>query len=310
MPSHLDLLLSQFELFEPDLGREFHYSAHVQMLARGHTTLTAWEASNLNYFYGPALMTAFNFFVGAFRLPAKLEELLLRSAGGSQSAWWMSSLSQYERIERVHVASAEMELHYADKHGRYQMRLASPPLADDQLAAVIDWLTTDPSLPLNALARGTPLEGAALQRLGLIPPWESVLISLDSRRAGALELGAKFACRALALYPAHLLLWRGVNGEAALQSFLQKRLAQRQADFDAVAATLPAAPEEFWAMPALPELPPLAEVTPDPGLGAHLSAPNFWPKPEDNQLFLTTAQKVYKSVPKKILRLVKPKPGW
>jgi hypothetical protein len=70
---------------------------------------------------------------------------------------------------------------------------------------------------------------------------------------------------------------------------------------------LPAAPDRFWAAPALPEVPAPHEVPPDPGFGAHLPPANFWPRPEDNQLFAEVVGKVYKNIPRKLARLTAPR---
>ena len=179
----LNELYSQLDLYEPGLGYTFRSSTHAQMLAHGQGMLTTWEASHLNYFYGPHV-ARFNTLIEALRLPAKLASSVTRQTS-SQTAWWMSSLSQYERIERVRVARAIFELNYADKHGRYQLHLAAPPLDAEKATTALEWLTADPSQPLRAVAKGEWMDVAVLQQLKLLPTWESLLVSLDTRQAGA-----------------------------------------------------------------------------------------------------------------------------
>lgn len=309
MPASLDSLFVQLELYEPGFGRDLQYSAHVQALVRGHNQILAWDASDLNYFYSQSHVSAFNQWVTALRLPAKVAAAVLR-APTTQNMWWMASLSQSERVERVRVAPTSVEVEYGDKHGRYRMHLTVPPLSAEAEAAARAWLAADPSQPLRALAAGRPTDVPALQQLNVIPPWDTLLVTLDSRRAGVLELGVKFLGRLLTLYPSTIWLWRGLQGGAALRAFVEARLAQRQSDFDLAAASLPAAVEAFWAAPPLPTLPALTTLAPDPGLGAHLPPAALWPTPEANQMFMSVLSKVYKTAPKKIQRLIHPRPRW
>lgn len=299
----LETLLAQFELYEPEIGREFRFSPHLLMLGLGRSELTAWEASALNYFYGPANTVAFESFATALRLPPKVEVALLKSLTSNTGVWWQPTISSYERIERIRVTSREFELRYADKNGHHQIRASVPTLNDDQRQAVMDWLITSPDLPMRALARGAPLDKLALRRLSLIPTWADLEISVSSKTQTVLDLGVKFLCRALVIYPAHLLLWRGLGGESVIREFVEGRLRQRTRDFEAAAATLPADPAEFWATPTTPAIPAPTEVMPDPGLSAHLPPPRLWPKPEENQIFMDVLAKVYKNVPKKVVKL-------
>ena len=132
-------------------------------------------------------------------------------------------------------------------------------------------------------------------------------VSASTKTPDTLALGVRFLCRALTLYPAHLLLWRGVSGQAVIRAFVENRIQQRQAEFERVTASLPASPAEFWAAPPLPDIPPAHLLKPEPGLSAHLSLPGLWPKREDNQLFLETVHKLYKGLPKKVMKLSQPK---
>jgi hypothetical protein len=302
----LETLLAQFELYEPDIGREFRFSPHVLMLGLGRNELTAWEASQLNFFYGPTNTASFEFFLNALRLPPALASKAVAVAA-APNPWWQNSLTTHERIERIRVSPAEYELRYANKNGHYQMRLIAVPPGDEQRAALEQALATAPDLPLRALARGAPLPQASLEQWNLIPAWDTLAVSASNKSPDVLALGVRFLCRALVVYPAHLLLWRGVNGEMVVRTFVENRLNQKQADFNAVAAMLPAAPAEFWAAPSLPDVPLPHELRPDPGLSAHLSLPTLWPKPEENQLFMEAMQKVYKNLPKKVMKLSQPK---
>ncbi len=299
----LETLLAQFELYEPEIGREFRFSPHLLMLGLGRSELTAWEASALNYFYGPVNTAAFESFTTAIRLPPKVESALLKSITANTGVWWQPGVASYERIERIRVAGGEFELRYADKNGHHQMRVLAPVLNEPQRQAVMEWLITSPDLPMRALARGITLDKMALRRLGLIPAWEELEISLSSKAQTVLDLGVKFLCRALVIYPAHLLLWRGLGGESVIREFVEGRLRRRTQDFEAAAATLPADPAEFWAPPTMPDIPAPADVIPDPGLSQHLPPARLWPKPEENQIFMDVLAKVYKNVPKKVVKL-------
>jgi len=303
----LETLLAQFELHEPEMGREFRLSPHILMLGLGRNELTAWEASQLNYFYGPTNAAHFEFLLNALRVPPALAAKAVQTTGPLPSQGWQTSMATYDRIERIRVSPVEYELRYANKNGHYQLRLIAVPPTDEQRSAIEQGLAAAPELPLRALARGTPLPHVLQQTWNLIPAWETLTVSASTKTPDALALGVRFLCRALTLYPAHLLLWRGVNGEAVIRAFVENRLHQRQADFSAVTAALPATPAEFWAAPALPDIPPPPAIQSDPGLSAHLPLPSLWPKAEENRLFLDTVQKVYKNVPKKVLKLSQPK---
>lgn len=305
--STLETLLAQFELHEPELGREFRSSPHLLMLGLGRNELTAWEATQLNYFYGPANAAHFEFFLNTLRPPSALAAKAAQPSAPMPGQWWQASLPTYERIERIRVTPAEYELRYANKNGHYQLRLIAVPPTDEQRAAIEQGLATAPDLPLRILARGTPLPRALQQSWNLIPTWDALTISSSTKTPDALALGVRFLCRALTLYPAHVLLWRGVNGEAVIRSFVENRLHQRQAEFQRVTATLPTSPTEFWAAPALPDIPPPHLLKPEAGLSAHLPVPTLWPKLEENRLFLEAVHKVYKTMPKKVMKLSQPK---
>lgn len=303
----LETLLTQFELHEPELGREFRASPHVLMLGLGRNEQTAWEASQLNYFYGPANAAQFEFLLTHLRPPAPLATKAAQTSLPMPNQWWQTSMATPDRIERIRVVPGEYELRYANKNGHYQMRLIPTPFTDDERAAMEQALATSPDLPLRALARGGPLPRALQTTWNLMPAWETLTVSASTKTPDTLALGVRFLCRALTLYPAHVLLWRGLNGEAIIRTFVENRLAQRQAEFQQAIAGLPASPAEFWATPTLPDIPAPHTLKPDPGLSAHLPLPTLWPKVEENQLFLETVRKAYKNVPKKVLKLSQPK---
>jgi hypothetical protein len=277
------------------------------MFGLGRNELTAWEATQLNYFYGPAKAAHFEFFLNALRPPAALAAKASQLTAPQSGRWWQPSVTSYERIERIRVSPAEFELRYANKVGHYQLRLIAAPPTDEQRAALEQALAADTHAPLRTLAHGTPLPRAFLQRWDLIPAWETLSISASTKSPDALAVGVRFLCRTLTLYPAHLLLWRGVNGEGVIRTFVENRLQQRQAEFEQVTATLPASPAEFWAAPALPDIPLPHLLKPEVGLGDHLPLPALWPKVEENQLFLEAVRKVYKNLPKKVMKLSQPK---
>jgi len=294
--------LAQLELFEPELGRELSQSAHIRALRQGQILLTAWDVSTLNYFSGPENVRAFETLVGAMQFPAKLNSALLRSVSQVSGAWWTTPASFYERVDRIHVASGELELHYATRHGGYHLHLAATPLTAEEHTAVNHWLQTGTEVPLRNVALGRPWRWETLEALRLLPRWETLAITGDSRNAEVIELGARFLCRALVLYPEFMLMWRGVEGKTLIQNFAQQRLAQRQRDLQAVLEMLPAAAPAFWAAPVLPEAPD--ETSLAPGFSAHLPTPTLWPKPEDNQTFMTALAKMYKTVGRKVAKLI------
>ena len=168
----LETLLTQFELHEPDLGREFRASPHVLMLGLGRNELTAWEATQLNYFYGPANAAQFEFFLTHLRPPAPLAAKAAQSSTPMPGQWWQTTLATYERIERIRVLPPEYELRYANKNGHYQLRLIATPFADDQRAAIEQALASAPNLPLRAVARGGPGPRAFQTEWKRMPAWE------------------------------------------------------------------------------------------------------------------------------------------
>ena len=305
--SALETLLSQFELHEPEMGSEFRSSPHLMMFGLGRNELTAWEATQLNYFYGPANAAHFEFFLKALNPPPSLAGKAAQAPISKPSQWWQSSLATYERIERIRVTPAEYELRYANKNGHYLLRLITVPSGVSQRAAVERDLATASDMPLRALVRGVPLPRHFYESWKLIPPWEALTVSASTKTPDTLALGVRFFCRALTLYPAHLLLWLGLNGEGVIRTFVETRLHERQAEFQRVTATLPTSPAEFWAAPTLPDIPLSHLLTPEAGLSVHLAMPTLGPKGEENQLFLDTVQKVYKNLPKKVMKLTQPK---
>lgn len=301
----LESLLAQYELYEPELGRKLRTSAHILVLGLGRAQLMAWEAPPLTYLYGPENLATFTALVTGFRFQPPLAAALLKPQQASRyDYYWNRDIS--ERVERVLLEGACLELHYSNRNGRYLLQAEFPPLAEAQREAAYQWLSRAETL--RDLARGNPLKPETLAELGLVPVWSECAVGFSNRSQTVQELGLKFMCRALTLYPAYLLVLRGLGGEVSVRRCVETELRQRQADFDAAAATLPAAPADFWAAPELPAIPLPHEVEPSAGLGAHLPLAAFWPKPEDTALLADTLAKVYKNIPRKLSKLTLPRP--
>jgi hypothetical protein len=137
--------------------------------------------------------------------------------------------------------------------------------------------------------------------------WGRCKVSFNSKNKEALELGAKFFCCALTIFPAYLLILRGLSGDKPIRVCVEAEVAQRRADFEAAAAGLPVAPSEFWAAAPLPDMPLPHEVVAGEGLGIHLPPANFWARPEDNRLFMDALLRTYKNIPRKLARLTTPR---
>ncbi|MDW8328049.1 MAG: hypothetical protein RMK99_15920, partial [Anaerolineales bacterium] len=296
--------LARYELYEPDLGHKLRTSAHILVLGLGRAQLMAWEASSLTYLYGEENYATFTALVNGFRFQPPLATALLKPQPTSQYVYyWNRDLS--ERVERVLLEGARLELHYSNRNGRYLLEAEFPPLPEAQREAAYRWLSRADTL--RDLARGTPLKPETLVQLQLVPAWGECKVRFSHRSQTAQELGLKFMCRALTVYPAYLPVLRGLGGEVAIRRCIETELQQREADFAAAAATLPASPAEFWAAPELPAIPLPHEVEPGAGLGAHLPPANFWKKPEDNALLADVLARVYKNIPRKISKLTVPR---
>lgn len=300
----LETLLAQYELYEPELGSKFRTSPHILMLGLGRAQLAAWEATSLTYLYGPSNTETFNYLVQALSLPGPLQATLLRQAQATRyDYYWMND--SWERVENLQLDGPHLRLRYANRKGRYLLDVEMPRLAASEREAAFRWLSA--SAVLGEIARGNPLNPDALARLKLVPPWSACKVGLTTKTQAALELGIKFLCRALTVYPAYLLILRGLSGEAMVRECVETELRQRAQAFEAAAAMLPTAPAEFWSAPEVLNLPLPHEVPPQPGLGAHLPPVTFWPRPEDNALLADVLAKVYKNIPRKLSKLTEPR---
>ena len=297
-------LLPALELFEPELGDALRTSPRLQTLAAGRAVIQAWEASSLTYLYGQASQAAAEGLLRALRLPDFLHSAVLRREQASRNNYyWTWEFS--DRVESVRIEGAQAEIAFVTKRGPQRLRLTLPPLPDARREAALEWLSQPATLV--KLGQGTPLSPALLDELDLVPAWETCKVAASTRSRDVLEVGVHFLARALAVHPVFLLILRGLGGEAALRRCVERELARRQAEFAEAVSRLPAAPEAFWAGPALPEIPAPHEVPPDLGFGAHLPATDFWSRLEDNQLFAEALGKVYKNIPRKLARLTTPR---
>lgn len=295
--SSLQTLLTEFEAEEPELGREFRSSPHLIMFGTGKSEINSWEAWPINHLASQLHILAYNFFVEEFNLPAKLAAPLMREERPPVNYY---STYNREVVERIRLQGPKFEIYYSGLNGgHYYLQAIAPALPEAGRQAAVDWLMHPKQSPLRALARGAALDPSALRAVGVIPDWETVTVSTTGKSQPMTELGIKFFFRALAVYPAYLLIWRGLGGEAIVRGYWEGLRAKRRRDFEAAAAELPASPADFWAAPSLPTLPDPQHLQPDPGLGAYLPRITFWPKPEQNTVFMETLAKVYKNIPRK-----------
>jgi hypothetical protein len=298
--SSLQTLLAEFEAEEPELGREFRSSPHLLMFGAGKSEVNSWEAWPINHLASQLHILAYNSFVEGFNVPAKLAAILSREERPQ-----MNYYATYSRdtVERIRLKESQFEIYYTGQNASHHyLQVTAPALSEASRQAAAEWLAYHKKSPLPALVRGAALDPAALRAVGLIPHWEAVTVTATGKSQPMTELGIKFFFRALAVYPAYLLIWRGVSGESILRGYMEGLRVKRRKDFEAAAAELPASPADFWTAPGLPALPDPQNVQPDPGLGAHLPPTTFWPKPEQNAMFMDTLAKVYKNVPRKVAK--------
>ncbi|MGQ0604473.1 MAG: hypothetical protein ACT4QE_22560, partial [Anaerolineales bacterium] len=273
-------------------------------LGLGRVQLSAYEATPLTYLRGPAHTQTYQHIVQTFGLPEPVRAALQKQEQPDRyDYYWNHDYS--ERVEGLQLNGSFIKLRYGNRKGRYLMEMEMPPLAGSQREAVVRWL----SLPatLSDIARGTPFTPAMLETLALLPAWSECKVGFSAKGKEGLELGVRFLCRALTVYPAYLLILRGLGGVEAIRRCIESELGQRQADFETAAATLPAGLAEFWAGASLPELPLPHEVAPGEGLGVHLPPATFWQKPEDNRLFMEALARTYKNIPRKLAKLTLPR---
>ncbi|MBI3760946.1 MAG: hypothetical protein HY260_03670 [Chloroflexi bacterium] len=298
----LEESLIQLEAHEPELAREFRASLHLMMLGLGRNELNQWDAWPLSFLSSGAQSAAFDYLLSAINPPASLKAAIVKSAQATPAQYYWHDRAIGGRVEHVRLAETIFEINYGDGSDRHRLRLIAPALAEPQKQGATEWLSQEATL--RAIAKGAPLREADLRRLGLVPAWDSVIFFGSSSSQAALALGLTFFFRALAIYPAYLLIWRGLGGPQAIGEFVEQLAARKQRDFEAAIADLPSDPETFWAAPELPALPALQAVVPEAGLGAHLPPPDFWPTPEENKIFAEAMAKVYKNAPKKLFKIV------
>lgn len=300
----LDDLLAQYELYAPEIGLRLRTSAEIQLLVLRRGQLAAWEAGALTAVHSATQTGPYETVVKALRLSEALQAALLRrEAGGRSDYTWNWDYS--ERVEALRLDGRHLEVAYANRRGRYQLRLAMPALAGAPAVAAQTWLA-QPAV-LDAIAQLQPLLPETLTRLQLVPAWEACQISASAKSREALETGLHFICRALVTHPAYLLVLRGLDGEDAIRRCVSAEIERREAEVAAAVAALPADPDLFWAAPALPDVPAPHEVAAGAGLGATLPPADFWARSEDNALLADALAKAYKNIPRKLAKLTEPR---
>lgn len=296
--------LDRFELYESQIAREYRSSPHIAMLAAGHHELAVWEASSLEYFSGPSNADAFLAFVDALNPPAAIRSAMDKAAHQSRTTYWWGPGHAYERVESLRLKNGEAVIRCGNRNGRYLLRMAASPFDGGKRERAVQWLIESEDRPLHSIARGFPLERTALSDLGLMPAWDDLRVSSSSKSATAIALGVKILCRALVRYPAYVLIWRGLGGQELVRQSVERRLEEYQREFEQAAAGLPQTASEFWAAPELPPISPPEAIVPDPGHGAHLPPAHFWAKDEENKAFNDALARMYRNVPKKVVKLV------
>lgn len=296
--------IERVELYEPELGAALRDSPRLQSLLAGSAQLQAWDAGSLTFLYSQSHQAAFDHLLARLQLPAPLHAAMGRREQASrQDYYWHWDFN--DRVERVTVEPGAIETAFVTKRGPNRLRLTVAPLADGEREAALDWLSR-PDI-LKAIAEGKAVDPAAQADIGLVPEWSQCSLAASSTARDVFEAGLHFICRALVVHSTFLPILRALTGEAVLHRCLDRELARRQADFEAACRGIPANRAEFWGAPAaLPEVELPLEPA-EPGLGAYLPPPDFWPKPADNQLLAETLAKVYRNIPRKLARLVAPR---
>ena len=300
----LESLLAQYELYEPELGQHMRHSPHLLALGLGRLQLSAYEAMPLTYMDGGAQLKTYQHIVQNFGLPDAVRAALQKQDQPDRYNYYWHH-DHHERVESVQLNGSFIKLRYGNRSGRYLLEVDVPPLSKPQREAALAWLSR--AAALGDIARGLPLKPEDIHTLSLLSAWDECKVGCSSRGREGLELGVKFLCRALTVFPAYLLILRGLGGIESIRRCIETELGQRQAEFEAAASALPGAPVEFWRGAPLPDLPLPHEVTPGEGLGVHLPPANFWPKPEDNRLFMDALARTYKNIPRKLARLTQPR---
>jgi hypothetical protein len=296
----LDQLLVDYELFDSALGRLLRDSQHISAWRAGKAELAAWETSGLGSPSRFAENATYQIVSQTLGFDAALADAPTRRGAPNRWGW-----DDVERLDGFRLIGRQATVHFQRGREKYTLTLGAPPLEAEATTELAELLNNADRL--ERLARGKPLTPRDLVHFGLVPAWSACTVRTDARLREVLETGARFLSRALASFPAYLLIWRGVRAEPVLGDFLRAALERHQEDLAAALAELVPAAEHFWTAPPLPGLPLPQQLSADIGLGAHLPPVDFWPRPEDNAMFNDAVQRLYRSVPRKVQRMVEPR---
>lgn len=299
----VDALLLAYEQFNAGLGELLRSSQHIGMWRAGEASLAAWETSGLGAGYRHAEGPVYRMIVHSLGYESAITALPARSA--RQDRWGVEDV---ERLDALVLKGSRITLRYQKGRQQFTLALTAPPLAAEDADGLAEALLDVDTL--ERLARGRAPLWLVENGFNLIPSWEACKVQTDARARDIVETGARFLCRALASYPAYLLILRGVKAEPQLIRFLQSAVEGYQRNVSQARAALPTTVSAFWATPSLPELPLPHTVPTDGGPGEHLPPVRFWSKPEDNRLFTEAVQRLYKNVPRKLVRLTTPRRTW
>ena len=299
----LDALLTAYEQYNAGLGELLRGSQHIGMWRAGEASLAAWETSGLGAGYRHGESPAYRTISDGLGYATALAALPARPP--KQDRW---GIEDVERLDSLTLKGPRITLRYQKGRQQFMLQLAAPPLAADAVdglsAALCDVDT------LERLARGRAPLWLTENAFGLVPAWEACKVQTDARARDIVETGARFLSRALASYPAYLLILRGVKADPLLTRFLQSQVEVYQRDVAAARASLPATASGFWRAVELPQLPLPHTVATESGPGEHLPPVRFWTKPEDNRMFTEAVQRLYKNVPRKLVRMTTPRRVW
>lgn len=299
----LDTLLTAYEQFNAGLGELLRGSQHIGMWRAGEAALAAWETSGLGAGYRHAEGPTYRAVTEGLGYAAALATLPARQA--KQDRW---GIEDVERLDSLALKGSRVTLRYQKGRQQFMLQLTAPQLdvaAQEALAVALCDADS-----LERLARGRAPAWLNENAYGLIPTWESCKLQTDARARDIVETGARFLCRALASYPAYLLILRGVKAEPLLNRFLQGAVEGFRREVAQARAGLPGTSAGYWAAPPLPVLPLPHTVPTDGGPGEHLPPVRFWNRPEDNRMFTDAVQRLYKNVPRKLMRMTTPRRPW
>jgi hypothetical protein len=307
MTTSLEQLLDEFTLYEPDLGRELRESPHLRMFGAGRAEIDRFHALSMQHVTLPAQVAAYQFYAAELQMPPRMHAEVVRSSTQTTARGPAITMSSHVAVSGLVVTPSVLEIEFVDFYRTSRLRAFTPQLPVTARAQAEAWLAEAETLV--TLADGNPLDPDRVRALGLLPAWDALELTGEPSGEPALIAGAKILCVALALRPELLPIWRGLDGRAVVQRFVEVWRARRVADFAAAAATLAADPAVFWSAPELPAAPPLDSVAAGAGLGAQLTPPPFWPEHEEGELFAEAATQVYRNVPRRVLKLADPRTG-